>query len=227
MISLFTQKEFEKAKAHHKLKCQCHYCNGEFFAKKNHIKMVLEKININLVKYCSKKCKNQSQKKKKIVKCKNCNKSFYKIPAEIKKSKSGNHFCSKSCAVTYNNKHKTHGTRRSKLEIYLEEQLLKLYPKINFHFNRKDTINSELDIYIPSFKLAFEINGIFHYEPIFGQEKFEKIQNNDKLKLISCCENKIDLHVINTSKHKYVIPKTSQKYLNIIKNIIDKHPSCI
>lgn len=37
------------------------------------------------------------------VSCKNCHKEFDKLPNQIKKSK--NHFCSRSCAATYNNKH--------------------------------------------------------------------------------------------------------------------------
>lgn len=45
-----------------------------------------------------------------------------------KSRKTSNCFCSQSCAATYNNTHKTVGIRRSKLEIYLEEQLPKLYP---------------------------------------------------------------------------------------------------
>jgi hypothetical protein len=39
-----------------------------------------------------------------IVNCKNCNKEFEKVYSEIKKSKTGNHFCSRSCAATFNNK---------------------------------------------------------------------------------------------------------------------------
>ncbi len=37
------------------------------------------------------------------VGCKNCHKEFDKLPNQIKKST--NHFCSRSCAATYNNKH--------------------------------------------------------------------------------------------------------------------------
>ena len=116
-----------------------------------------------------------------------------------------------SCAGTYNNTHKTHGTRRSKLEVWIEEQLTKLYPNLEIHFNQKDTINSELDIYIPSMKIAFELNGIFHYEPIFGEDQLNKIQNNDHRKFAACHEAGISLCVIDTSGQKYFKPKSSQR----------------
>lgn len=98
-----------------------------------------------------------------------------------------------------------------------------LYPNLIFHFNHKDTINSELDIYIPSLKLAFEINGIFHYEPIFGKNKLHQIQNNDNNKFQLCQKHNISLCIIDTSSQKYFKEQTSKKYLNIITNIIDQH----
>lgn len=131
-------------------------------------------------------------------------------------------FCTKSCAVTYNNTHKQIGTRISKLEIWLKEQLTIQYPNLEIHYNRKDAINSELDIYIPSLKLAFELNGIFHYEPIYGQEKLQKIQNNDDRKFQACLERGIELCIIDTSSLKYFKLKNIEKYKNIIFSIIEK-----
>ena len=93
-----------------------------------------------------------------------------------------NSFCSSTCSGTYNSAHKKFGTRRSKLEKWLEEKLIMSYPSLEFHFNRKDTIYAELDIYIPTLNLAFELNGIFHYEPIFGDKKLQSTQTNDKRK---------------------------------------------
>lgn len=124
-------------------------------------------------------------------------------------------------AATYNNTHKTHGTRRSKLEPWLEGQLKKLYPDLNMIFNGKDTINSELDIYIPSLKLAFELNGIFHYEPIYGKDKLQSIKNNDTRKFQACIEKGISLCIVDSSQQKRFSPKSSQKYLDIIVNIIE------
>jgi disulfide oxidoreductase YuzD len=170
----------------------------------------------NSCKFCSNTCKSNMQNLKIIVKCSCCNKIINKYPNEIMKSKSGFIFCSQSCAATYNNKHKTIGNRRSKLETWLESKLIEAYPNIEFHFNRKDVINSELDIYIPSLKLAFELNGIFHYEPIYGQDKLDQIQNNDNRKFQACVENGIELCLIDTSTQKYFKETTSIKFFEII-----------
>lgn len=132
----------------------------------------------------------------------------------------GNVFCSRSCAATYKNTHKKKGTRVSKLELWLAQELTNLFPQLKFHFNRKDTINSELDIYIPSLRLAFELNGIYHYEPIHGQEKLNQIQNNDNRKFQACIEHNIELCIIDTSRLTYFKESNALLYLNIIKSII-------
>ena len=155
--------------------------------------------------------------------CTNCGKTFNKIPSQIH----DNNFCSSSCAAIYNNTHKTKGNRRSKLEKYLEEQLNLLYPDLEILFNSKEIINSELDIYLPKLKLAFELNGIFHYESIYGQNKLDQIQNNDNRKFQACIEKGINLCIIDTSKQKYFKEQTSQKYLDIIINIVKERISTI
>ena len=199
---------------------QCDNCKVLFEVDKFKWKRDRHKQKIGKRVYCSKDCRYVAKgiNFKQLVQCYNCLKSFEKSYSQI--IKTNNHFCCQSCAATYNNTHKTKGNRRSKLEKWLEEQLTNIYPELKILYSDKTTINSELDIYIPSLKIAFELNGIFHYEPIFGEDKLNQIQNNDNRKFQACIEHGIELCIIDTSQHKYVKPSTSQKYLDIITHLV-------
>lgn len=109
----------------------------------------------------------------------------------------------------------------SKLERWLQERLQRLYPDLEFHFNRKDTINGELDIYIPSLKLAFELNGVFHYEPIYGPEKLANIQSNDGRKFQACLEHGIELCIVDTSRMTNFKERGALKYLEVIQGVLN------
>lgn len=220
MKPLFTSEEFENSKSSNKLPCQCYFCNETFYIKKNQIMYELQNKR-GRIKFCSPACLNNFNKKDTFeVGCTNCGTPVLSKKSERKKTP--NRFCSHSCSATYNNKNKKTGIRRSKLESWIEAKLSELYPNLDIKYNSIEAIKSELDIYIPSLNIAFELNGIFHYEPIFGVDKLEKIQNNDSNKFKLCIESKIDLCIIDTSKQKYVKESTSQQYLDIITNIINQ-----
>lgn len=172
--------------------------------------------------FCSNDCrlKSRGYLETPTISCFLCGKETKKANKDIRVNK--NNFCSHSCSAKYCNANKTSGVRRSKLELWLESQLMVLYPNLEFHFNRKDAIKAELDIYAPSLNLAFELNGIFHYEPIFGVDKLAQTQNNDNRKFQACLENGIELCIIDSSKQKNFKPKTGQKYLDIIVGIINQ-----
>lgn len=201
----------------------CPYCHKNFITYKHYIQMSFSPSKNNDAIYCSKECCRKSQVTEITLPCGHCGKEVTRDLREYKKSKSGYLFCNSSCACSYNNTHKTTGSRRSKLEVWLEEKLQTLYPSLDFLFNDKTTINSELDIYIPSLKLAFELNGIFHYEPIFGDDKLNQIQNNDANKFQLCQQNQISLCIIDVSWISYNKESNFQKVLDIITDIINKH----
>lgn len=190
----------------------CAICNKSFFKRR-------AELNRYPISLCSKFCTKKYKSKSIETFCKNCTNPIIKHPSALKKNQN-NMFCNSSCAAKYNNAHKTKGTKRSKLEIWIQDKLSKLYPNLKIQYNDKYTINSELDIYIPSLKLAFELNGIFHYEPIYGEDKLKQIENNDQRKFQACLEKQIELCIIDTSSQKRVTDLTCQKYLDIIVKII-------
>lgn len=197
----------------------CPHCNQTFEKEKKKYTAEIKQGKLPRDFFCSLKCKNFYKGITKDLECKNCGKVHTRSKSKIE---SENTFCSQSCSATFNNKNKKFGTRRSKLEVYLEEKLRLLYPNLEIQYNKKDTINSELDFYIPSLKLAFELNGIFHYEPIYGQDKLEKIKNNDSRKFQACLESGIELCIINSSSMKYFKESFAVKYLDIFINIINR-----
>jgi hypothetical protein len=220
MTPLYTLEEFTKSKSRNLLPLKCECCGETFYRKKNDIQWILKKNN-NGMKYCSTSCfgKHKHIKSVFISKCSFCGKSLTKTNNQIR---SKNVFCNSHCFGKFNITHKTTGTRRSKLEKWIEEQLTVLYPSLEIHYNKTNVINAELDIYIPSLKLAFELNGIFHYEPIYGIDKLESTKNNDNRKFQSCLEKNINLCIIDTHNVKYLKKERDKKFLDIITNIINQ-----
>ena len=66
--------------------------------------------------------------------------------------------------------------------------------------------------------MPLKFNGIFHYEPIFGQEKLDQIKNNDLKKIKECNRQVIDLICIDTTSQKSFSKKSSEPFLNILKS---------
>jgi len=159
------------------------------------------------------------------VSCTNCGKIYKKGHYETQRYK--NNFCKQSCCATYNNKHRTTGFRISKLELFLQEHLVKgvrsLHSSLDFSFNNRHVCDGyELDIYIPSLQLGFEINGIFHYKPIFGQDKLDNIVRKDIIKNKLCKNKDITLITIKDTSTKFSI-KYGNVILGQIHQYIDQH----
>lgn len=215
----FTEEEFKNAKSRQLLPCKCQTCQKVFYRAKN--KILTDIKNIFNYSFCSRECSQNRNIIKKIkTTCEYCGKEFERQRHHMKKNKF--QFCSKSCSAKYYNAHKTTGYRRSKLEIYLETKLTEIFPDIEILYNDRNTLPSglELDIYVPALKLAFELNGPFHYIPAFGQEKLNRIQNNDYIKMKECQDLGINICVIDTSKQKNFTQKSCEEFLEIIKSFI-------
>lgn len=158
--------------------------------------------------FCSIKCRYGFQEKGKEFPCAWCLTIVSKTPAELRKTKA-NVFCSKTCSAHFNNRNKKSGTRRSKLESFIEEKILAEMPYLQLLCNSKKLLGYELDFYFPQLKLAIEFNGIHHFQPIFGLQKLNRIQEIDREKIINCKKLGVELQIIDVSKdfHLSVIIK--------------------
>lgn len=212
---LNTEQEILNLKYNEYLKIQCPSCSEVFpKLKKEYTRCV--KNNPNHMFYCSSRCTGKSQSRSKTVPCLECETTFTKTAAEIKKTKK--HFCSRKCHMTYCNKNKLTGVTRSRVELKLEERLSKDLPELEVIYSDR-SLGLELDIFIPTKQLAFEIQGIFHYEPIFGEEKLAYIQANDERKRTLCKNAEINLIEIDISKYKYI---TEDRFEKIYSQILSE-----
>jgi hypothetical protein len=200
----------------------CSYCGKSFPTPRNH--KYMHSIKPHWRSFCSEDCESKAKTKKLITQCAFCSKPIAKRFCDVRKSKHKLFFCSRSHNASYWNRHKTSGCRSSKLEDYIFYQIQNKCPNIPVLKNDL-SLNLELDIYLPTLKLAFELNGIFHYEPIYGESKLERMKINDKQKIITCYEAGIELCVIDTSSQKHFTQKSSQKYLDIVLSLIEQTKS--
>jgi len=176
-------------------KIQCFQCKNNFIPNKDH--KYDHKTRGMRRSFCTQKCYRAAQDSRTIISCANCGNKKSITASDRRQSKSGRSFCNKSCAATYNNKLKRK-VRRSKCEIALFQMLTDAFPKITVLPNNKTMLDGyEVDIAVPSIKLAIEWNGIVHFKPIYGQMKLNKIQQRDAEKQKIASNKGINLIIIS------------------------------
>lgn len=118
MKALFNLEDLNLLSATADVLFECECCSSVFKGKVGKVKSYLKQKENNALirsrfKYCSLACHGKTITLKKVTNCTTCNKEISLYKKEAKKSKSGNHFCCKSCSAIYNNRHRK---RESKIK---------------------------------------------------------------------------------------------------------------
>ena len=79
----------------------------------------------------------------------------------------------------------------------------------------------EVDVAIPSLRLAIEWNGVVHFQPIYGQEKLDVIQRRDAMKAQLAADLEIRLVIINdTDSSKRTLNRAHADVCEIISELL-------
>lgn len=209
----------------------CRNCYLDFIRTKDRVELICDGCGNNFTRinsevgrgekqYCSALCRPRVSGLQ-IHNCLTCNSKVERYASLI--AKNGRVFCNNSCAAIWKNKHRSSkGTTRSKLEKWVEIKLLEKFSDLVFVFNETKAIGMELDIFIPKLNLAFELNGVFHYEDVFENGYLKTRIELDEKKRSLCLSNNIRLVEIDTRKQKNFSEKSSLEFLDIIINEITK-----
>lgn len=120
-------KEFESYldnyKSRENVLLTCPVCASDFYRTKHFLQDKV--IRLGHKTYCSQTCRLSIQSTSMMMPCTNCGKETKKTPCELKKSKTGNVFCSRSCATSKTNlkpKRKRSKTCKSCSNLILSDQ---------------------------------------------------------------------------------------------------------
>jgi hypothetical protein len=215
---------------------KCSLCNKGVTRLKSGEKF-LEKYNKYGDRFCSISCRTKFWKNirnpvEKVLglTCSLCNSD---LPARSKnhvgKNKNNLFFCNKNCYMEYVSIFKPKwlggarkATRRSKIELEVEEFLKSNLKEISIEFNNRTKLNGlEIDIFLPDFSFGIELDGIFHFQPILGEEIFSKTQERH-IRKVNLCDllglEIIYLDITKVTRKKDERIKLCEEVLSIIKD---------
>lgn len=206
-----------------KILVKCDKCGNDF--KKYEKQMLYTDKN-----FCSSACNGEFYAETKIKKielvCPVCKCIFLRRPCYInyKKRFHANLFCSRKCTGYKLEKNITKIKieypklkRRSQIEYFIEEKIKNNFSDLSVYYNGS-YYGYELDLYFPFYNISIELNGPFHYIPIYSEESLIYTINRDKIRAHLCFEHNVTLHTIKLGRTRSI--KEKEYYWEIVKNII-------
>lgn len=110
----YNEETFKKTKSRDLLEITCIVCKENFELTKHQLQTNWRR-STNKILFCSKTCNATFKTIEKVTtNCNHCDKEFLKDQKDLKRSE--NHFCSKSCAASFNNKNRTEESRNKQKE---------------------------------------------------------------------------------------------------------------
>jgi len=91
-----------------------------------------------------------------------------------------------------------------------------MFPYLEYECN-KLYHGYEFDFMFPTLSLAIEINGIFHREPIYGEEKLKRTQKRDREKKKICKKHGIKLIILEDKKN-FSIKNANKLYCELVSS---------
>lgn len=190
--------------SHRSPNCTCDHCDKTFYKTPSRIR---ESQN----NFCSAECRGLFNRKRSLVVCLTCGQQFEKNDCYIERTEKS--FCSNECYQQYPDKINRLDCRRSRAEDYLYKLITNDFPQLSVSKNDTNILgnNMEIDLAIPTLKIAIEVNGPVHYKELFGKEVLKKTQERDRKK--ADILNKIGYQLIILDISEYHNFKRAQPYV--------------
>lgn len=233
---------------------KCPHCQQDFVRANADIKRAKRRGSDRI--FCSQQCslgfhnaprkqeafQRKAQRKAEMVKrradaqfsclCSGCGKTITGPQSRFTGSKHSQFFCNKACRMSHYNRHvlRPIGSQKSRAEHMLKEMIGVEFPSVAIHDNVRDVLPSglEMDLYFPRLRLAIELNGPTHYQPIYGEEALQKTQRKDVLKQQEMRNLGIDLIVIDISHlrnekptRRFLIDQCNASIFSVIRSKLE------